>query len=130
MNNVIIMKKLFSFVLIGLFVGLSFACEEETVIDDFPTLGRAYVYPFPGCDNSANPIFSCEDWVEFTGNSQANILIGGGDIVQRRAYRVDGTQITVYDETGLSSLSDLLFEYISNDTLQRMADNSFWVLRD
>lgn len=125
------MKKSFSLLLIGLLVSLSFSCEEELIIDDFPTLDRTYVHPFPGCDNTANPEENCDEWVEFKGNGKADILIGGGDIIHRRNFRVDGNDnIVIYDETGLSSLSEIIFEYISFDTLKRVADNSFWVLQD
>ena len=130
-NNIIIMKKPFSFLLIGLLVSLNFSCEEELVIDDFPSFDRTYVHPFPGCDNTANPEENCNEWVEFIGGGMANILIGGGDIVHNRSFRVDDNDnIVVYDETGLSSLSEIVFEYINQDTLQRVADSSFWVLQD
>lgn len=125
------MKKhfLFPFLIVSLL--FVYACEEEVVIDDFPTLERTYVHQIPGCVSGGNPEQNCEEWVEFLGGFKANILIGGNDIVFSKGFRVDANDhIIVYDETGFSSLSEIVFEYINQDTLQRMSDNSYWILRD
>ena len=117
----------------GLMLSLLFvyACEEEEATDDFPILERTYVHRIPGCVVGGNPEQNCEEWVEFLGGFKANILIGGDDIVFSKSFRVNANdQIIVYDETGFSSLSEIVFEYINQDTLQRMSDNSYWILRD
>lgn len=125
------MKKPFSFLLVSLLIAFSLSCEKIEGIDDFPSLDRTYVHPFPGCNNTANPEENCDEWVEFMGGGKANILIGGGDIVHSRSFRVDDNDnIIVYDEIGFSSLSEVVFEYINNDTLQRVSDSSFWIIRD
>ncbi|MFY0594517.1 hypothetical protein [Roseivirga sp.] len=105
-----------------------FSCEEDQgPIDEFfQTEEPTFVHTIDGCDNANNPEMSCEEWVEFLANGEANILIGGGDIIQRMDYLKENNIITVYDKDGISSLH-LTFNVINQDTIQRQDGFSYWV---
>ena len=96
--------------------------------ENFPARDDTYTHAIPNCTTGGGSEINCVEWVQFLENNRANVLIGGSDILLRRKYSLNENEITVYDESGLSSLSDLIFGRISADTLLRIVDNTFWVL--
>ncbi|OEK04452.1 hypothetical protein [Roseivirga misakiensis] len=113
----------------SLLIVLTFnACEEEqTNPDEFLQLDEpTYVHSIPGCDNTNNPEMNCDEWVEFLVGGEVNILVGGGDIIQRMSFKEEDDKVTVYNQAGLSSLH-LVFTVINLDSLQRDDDSSYWV---
>jgi len=116
------MKKPY-FPLLITFLFISFmACEEET--EPATDLEERYSHDIPNCDNGGNFEFNCTEWIEFVNGSEADVLIGGSDIVERGNYQINGNQIAVTFHPQ-SSLS-LIFRRLDANRLQRIDDNSIW----
>lgn len=116
------MKKSYSlFLTTFLFLSL-IACEDETA--PATDLEERYSHDIPNCDNGGNFEINCTEWIEFVNGSEAEVLIGGSDIVEHGTYQINGNQIAVTFDPQ-SSLS-LIFERLDANRLRRIDDGSIW----
>ncbi len=86
-------------------------------------IGR-YTHTIQDCDNSFSPEMNCTQFVDFIDKKQVDVLIGGGDIVHRTTYRIDGKNIKIdpSDQLGF----DLTFSILEDESLERIEDGTVW----
>lgn len=115
------MKKSYLTLLVMSLLLSTFACEEAS---ETSALEERYSHDIPNCDNGGNPEINCTEWIDFISGSEVDVLVGGGDIVERGTYEINGDQISI-TLSPLSSLS-LVFQRLDANRLQRLGDNSIW----
>lgn len=105
-----------------MFIGLLVSCSKND--SEFVEINGRYLHEIPNCDNSEDPEINCVESVQFIGNSQAEILIGGGDIGYRVNYQLKGKKIEFKYENGNSV--DLSFNIENETTIIRIENNEIW----
>jgi hypothetical protein len=98
------------------------SCSKDD--SEFIEINGKFMYEYPNCDNGGNFELNCTDFIEFIGNSQANILIYG-DILYRVNYQLKGNKIELYLENG--EKLDLSFIIQNETTLVRTDYNQTWI---
>lgn len=114
--------KISAYFLLFFFLLISInSCEEETG----PFLsGDRYSHAIPNCDNNGNPEVNCTEWIEFDSESEASMLIGGGDIVETGKYTLNDNQVAIV--TDPTSSFSLVFDIIDENSIRRLQDDSIW----
>ena len=113
------MKKI---IILLMFIGILISCSKDD--SPFIEINGRYLYEYPNCDNGGNLELNCTDYVEFIGNSQANILIYG-DILYRVNYQLKGNKIEFTYENG--EKFDLSFIIQNETTLFWAESNQTWI---
>lgn len=80
-----------------------------------------FVHKIPNCDNSGNPEMNCREIITFIDASTVDVLIGGGDIVERARYSLANNKIDID-----VSNTDISFNVKNDSTLIHIGDNEIW----
>ena len=120
-----VMKKVKLLIINGLLlmiVLVLISCSKDD--SEFIEINGKFLYENPNCDNGGNFEINCTDYLEFIGNSQANLLIYE-DILYRVNYQLRGNKIELYYDNG----EKLDFTFIIQDetTLVLTEQNQIWI---
>lgn len=97
--------------------------SNDDIIESFDIQGR-FVHEIPDCNNGGNSEINCTEFIDFTDDSTIDILIGGGDIVERTNYQQSENKIDVEQTPVLNFPISFLIQ--NDSTLIRMEDNEIW----
>jgi hypothetical protein len=108
-------------------VGLLFVFCERTDCCPNPEmeLEGVFTHAIPDCGNTNNPEINCTEWLEFVNEAEANLLYGGGDMVQRFTYTLESDVISL--QGPLTSSFRPVFLIKNRTTLERMDNGDLWI---
>lgn len=126
MNNTLSMKKLyFPFLIVSIL--FFYACEEEIIIDNGGieiVHENRFSRPIPNCQVGGNTEMNCVEFIEFLNDSEADLLLGGNDILERGEYTIVDNQISVV--INRQNSYSINFEIIDSLQIMRIEDNTIW----
>lgn len=84
-----------------------------------------YIHVLENCDSN-NPEENCLEFIEFSGADQADILVGGDDIVHKFSYEIMGNILTVEEPLTSSFILNFDFKIVDYKTLKRTDNGDLW----
>lgn len=121
------MKRQLFFSLLVLSLLFFYGCEEEVIIDNGgveTVLENRFSRPIPNCQVGGNSAMNCVELIEFINDSQADLLLGGNDIMETGEYTIVDNQIVVV--INRASSYTITFEIIDSTKLKRIEDDTIW----
>lgn len=122
------MKKqyLFPFLIVSLL--FFYACEEEFTIDNVVVEivhENRFSRPIPNCQVGGNTEMNCTEFIEFINDFEADLLLGGNDVLERGEYTIVDNQISVVIDR--QSSYSITFDIIDSLKIKRLEDNTIWI---
>ncbi|MGI9551251.1 MAG: hypothetical protein ACR2MT_08635 [Aurantibacter sp.] len=90
-------------------------------------IGNRFTHELPDCDNSGNAEINCTEFLEIRTNGEADLLYGGGDIIRRFKYRIDGNTLYLEQEPTSSFALPFTFMILGNENLERSDNGDIWI---
>ena len=89
------------------------------------SISGKFVHVLENCDNS-NPEENCSEFIEFSGADQANILVGGDDIVHKFSYKIMVDILVLEEPLTSSFILNFDFKIVDSKTLERTDNGDLW----
>lgn len=106
-------------ILIGTLVFTS--CSNSNDVNQSFNVEGTFEYKIPNCDNTGQPEKNCTEIITFIDDSTVDVLIGGGDIMERTNYSISKNKIGI---DGLQT--DISFNIKNDSTLIRIQNGEIW----
>jgi hypothetical protein len=97
------------------------SCSNSADVNQSFDVKGTFEYEIPNCDNTGNPEMNCTEIITFIDDSTVDVLIGGGDIMERTNYSISNNKI------GIDGLhTDISFNIKNDSTLIRIQNGEIW----
>lgn len=92
--------------------------------NDITVTGR-YIHQLANCNNGGNPEINCTEFMDFIDDQNVDLLMGGGDIVERSQYSIDGDLITIQLTSDIPASISLQMD--TDTTLIQIGNQKIWI---